>query len=345
MDKFEFKKLMIVGGTGLLGNEATKVALERGYKVGALAIDDAKADEWYPKEVDYQICDVFETSEDELVKKFEGYDALIYAVGPDDRYSPNEPAYEFFKLRLVDHAAKVLRAARTAGIKKASVCSSYFLYFDRKFPEKELSKVHPYIKVRKEQAERLLKEANDDRDGLPKLEVCIMELPYIFGVCPNRYPIWREVFLERFANGKKSIFFTKGGSVMCTTRFIGEALVGALEYGEPGKHYAIGDENLDFDTMLNTLLTGIQGKPRKIVHAPRGIASWGADLLAKRDNKKGLYHGLDLGRVIKDIQTDYFYYPEEEIVKTCNELHLTRGGVKEAILEAGKACYAPGEFK
>ena len=125
-------KNIIVGGTGLLGHEAANVALERGHEVTSLAIPDVPMDGWYPEQIKTLEGDVFELSQAELARIFKGYDAMIYAVGPDDRITPAEPAYEFFKLRLVDHAAKVFRAARDAGIKKASLCSSYFLYFDRK---------------------------------------------------------------------------------------------------------------------------------------------------------------------------------------------------------------------
>lgn len=332
-------KIMIVGGTGLLGHEATKVALERGHEVTSLAIPDADAEKWYPKEAKIVVGDVFAMTEEEICEAMKGFDAMIYAVGPDDRVTPKEPAYGFFKLRLVDYCAKVFRAARKAGVKKAALCSSYFLYFDRKFPEKKLSERHDYIKVRKEQAELIAKEAVDERDGLAPMDVCIMELPYIFGTCPNRRPIWRETFLDHFANGWPIIFFPKGGSVMTTSRHIGESLVGAIEYGVGGKHYAIGDENHDFNWMLDNLLTGIQGKPRKIWNPPVWICAMGGSMIAKKDHKKGLYHGLDYKYVMKDIQSDYFFYPEDEIEATCKELHIGRGGVQEEIVASGRMCY------
>ena len=338
-------KLIIVGGTGLLGYHATDVALERGYEVASLAIDDASSNEWYPKEVKQIIGDVFKMSEEELINVFNGFDEMIYAVGPDDRYSPNEDAYNFFRLRLVEHCAKVYRAARKAGIKKSSLCSSYFLYFDRKFPEKKLSIIHPYIKVRKEQAERIIDVCHSEMDNLPKMEICIMELPYIFGTCPYRTPLWKEMFLDRFANGRKTIYFPIGGSVMASTRHVGEALVGALQYGEDGKHYAIGVENHTFNWMLDRLLIGIQGKPRKIVNPPVWICALAAKIMRKKDLKKGIHHGLDFVHVIKDIQSDYFYYPEDEIEATSSLLHISQGGVEEALIETGRACYKPGEFK
>ena len=238
------------------------------------------------------------------------YGYIHYAFGTADRITPAEPAYDFFTRRLVDHSAKFFRAARDAGIKKASLCSSYFLYFDRKFPEKKLAEIHPYIRVRKEQAELILKEAAEERGGLPKLDVCVLELRYIFGTCPHRQPLWRAVFLDNFVNGKKTIMFPKGGSVMTTTRHVGEALVGAIEYGKGGKSYAIGDENHDFNWMLDRMLIGIQGEPRKIWNPPRRLCAMGANMMPKQDRKKGRYHGLAFKHVMSDIQTDYFYFPD-----------------------------------
>ena len=85
----------------------------------------------------------------------------VYAVGPDDRITPAAPAYVFFHERLVDAVEKVAIAVRKAGVKKFVVLNSYFAYFDRIWPEKELSKHHPYIRCRVEQAERVISAGED----------------------------------------------------------------------------------------------------------------------------------------------------------------------------------------
>ena len=173
------KKLMIVGGTGFLGFYTAKLALSKGYKVGSISIlDDDLVNKdlssWYPKEIDSTLLDVFSASEEEIAKVMKGYDYMIYAVGPDDRYTPKAPSYEFFHYRLVDCCAKVFRAAEKAGVKKAVVYNSYFAYFDRRYPEMRLAQKHPYIRCRVEQA-KLLNEQKK------KMQVVVLELPYIFG--------------------------------------------------------------------------------------------------------------------------------------------------------------------
>ena len=333
-------KIIVIGGTGLLGHEAINIALERGHEVTSMDINDAKSEEWFTKKAKSVIGNVFEMTEDEICEALKGYDAMVYAVGPDDRVIPREPAYGFFKLRLVDYAAKVFRAARRAGVKKASLCSSYFLYFDRKFPEKKLSEIHPYIKVRKEQAEVILAEAKQ-ANGLPEMDVYVMELPYIFGTCPNRMPLWKDIFLKSIdlTNDEAPVYFPNGGTVMTTTRHIGEALIGALEYGRESKHYAIGDENHPFEFMMNNLMKGyLDGKVRKIITPPKEYVAEMQDKKYQAEVAAGYYRALHPKYLMLDIQYDFFYYPEEEIDAITKELHMTRGGVEEEIIATGVAC-------
>ncbi len=333
-------KIMVFGGTGLLGHEAVEVALERGHEVTSMDINDAHSESWFTKKAKSIVGNIFTMTEEEICEVLKGYDAMVYAVGPDDRFIPSEPAYEYFKLRLVDYAAKVFRAARKAGVKKASLCSSYFLYFDRKFPEKKLSIIHPYIQVRKEQAEVILQEAKEE-NGYPELNVYVMELPYIFGTCPNREPLWKDIFLKSIdlTNDEAPVYFPNGGTVMCTSRHIGESLIGALEYGKESKHYPIGDENRTFEFMLNNLMEGyLDGKVRKIITPPKEYVAEMQDKKYQAEIAAGKYRGLHPKYLMLDIQYDFFYYTDEEIASVCEELHLTRGGVQEAIVETGKVC-------
>ncbi len=331
-------KIMVIGGTGLLGHEAVKVALERGHQVTAMDINDAKAEEWLTKDATYVIGNVFEASEEELCEQMKGFDGIVYAVGPDDRFIPSIPFLDYFRPRLVDHCAKVFRAARRAGVKKASLCSSYFLYFDRKFPEKKLSDRHPYIQVRKEQAELLLKEAKEE-NGLPELKVYVMELPYIFGTCPNRVPLWKDTFLTSIdPNVEAPVYFPNGGTVMTTSRNIGEALVGALEYGTESKSYPIGNENHTFEYMLENLMKGYLGKVRQIIAPPKEYVAEMQDKKYQAELAAGKYRGLHPKYLMLDIQYDFFYYPEEEIQAVNEELHLTQGNLEEEIIQTGKEC-------
>ncbi len=333
------KKILILGGTGFLGYYTTLLALKKGYQVGSISLDDVNLEGWYPKEVDVKHTDLFEISEDDLVEMMKGYDYMVYSVGPDDRETPVAPAYEYFHRRLVVECAKCFRAAERAGIKKSVCFNSYFAYFARKYPEMELAKKHPYIRCRVEQAKLLLEQKN-------KMEVVILEFPYIFGTMPERMPIWKDVFLDRYANGHKFIFFPKGSTTMTSVDHIAESAIGAIEYGKDGERYPVGDENKPFDFMLNTFTGAVLKKPRKVIHPGRALCAMGGNMVAKKELKKGLEPGLNFKLVMKEIMSgDKFCVEPEVLDKVCEELHISRGGLKESIEATMHRCYPDGTFK
>jgi nucleoside-diphosphate-sugar epimerase len=333
------KKLLVLGGTGFLGYYTVLDALKKGYDVTTLGIDDIKLDGWFPKEVHVRVANVFTATEEELVELMTGYDFMVYNIGPDDRVTPKAPAYEFFHVRLVDYCAKCFRAAEKAGIKKAVIFNSYFAYFDRVHPELKLAEHNPYIKARVEQAALLLEQKKN-------MEVVILELPYIFGAMPERMPLWKETLLDRFCNGQKVIFFPKGSTTMIAVQHIGEAAIGALEYGKDGERYPIGDENHTFNWMLDNMMIGIMGKKRKIINPSGRICAWGAKMtVGRKDKKAGLESGLDYGRLMTDIMSKDLVVEPDVIDKIDNELHVGRGGLEESIKVMVKRCYKDGEFK
>ena len=269
-----------------------------------------------------------------------GYDYMIYSVGPDDRETPVAPAYEYFHRRLVVECAKCFRAAERAGIKKSVCFNSYFAYFARRNPELKLAEKHPYVRCRVEQA-KLLNEQKKN------MEVVVLEFPYIFGTMPERMPIWKEVFLDRYANGHKVIFFPKGSTTMTAVEHIAESAIGALEYGKDGERYPVGDENKSFDFMLNTMTGAVLPKPRKIIHPGKALCAMGGQMVANAEKKQGKEPGLNLKLVMKEIMnSDTVSCVEPEVLdKVCEELHISRGGLKEAIEKTMHRCYPDGTFK
>ncbi len=333
------KKLLILGGTGFLGYYSAMEALKRGYEVGSISLNDVNLEGWYPKEIKVQFTDLFETPEDELVDMMKGYDYMIYSVGPDDRETPQAPAYDYFHRRLVVECAKCFRAAERAGIKKSVCFNSYFAYFARRNPELKLAEKHPYVRCRVEQAKLLLEQKK-------KMEVVILEFPYIFGTMPERMPIWKSVFLDRYANGHKFIFFPKGSTSMTAVEHIGESAIGAIEYGKDGERYPVADENQSFDFMLNTMTGAVLKKPRKIIHPAKWMCAMGGQMVANQEKKHGGEPGLNLKLVMKEIMCSDMSCIEPEVIeKVREELHYGRGGLKESIEKTMHRCYPDGTFK
>jgi hypothetical protein len=214
------------------------------------------------------------------------------------------------------------------------VYSSYFSAFDRLYPEKRLSELHPYIRCRVEQAARLIGE------GGGRMDVMVLELPYIFGAMPRRIPLWKDVFLERFFR-MPVVFFPRGGTTMIHVRGVGEAGIGALEHGAHGARYPIGDENHNFRVMLEWMEEGL-GVKKPIWQVPAGLCAMGAGMLAKREAKAGREAGLNMKRLMLDVMAHELYIPEQTTTEVSGLLGYSRGGVKEGVLEAMRACYPDG---
>lgn len=324
------KKVFVVGGTGFLGYYSSLEFLKKGLPVTTISRGNVKLGDWFPKQIEIiKDLDVFKANQEELTKAFEGFDVMVYSVGPDDRVVPETPAYDFFYEKLVVECSKVVKAAKNAGVSRVVIMNSYFAYFDRKFNGK-LSKSHPYIKARVEQAKACI---GVGKEGV--MDVMILELPYIFGCMPERKPIWRDVFLSKFEN-MNTVYLPKGGTVMVHVRDVAKTVVAASFKGKHGVRYPIGSCNMKFTEMVKIMYECL-GIEKKVSTMPAWICYFGG-LAMKRDlAKENKEAGLDSAKLMTQIMSKDFYYRPEDIV------HSDKFDVKEGIESAMKACY-PEKF-
>lgn len=330
----EGERVMIVGGTGFLGYHAALEFLKRGYQVSSLAIPDVDLEGWYPSDINILEGDVFTMSSEELKDCFRGYDAMVYAIGPDDRTTPEAPAREFFKEKMVDTSIRVFEAAGDVGVKRAVLLGSYLHYFHRELPHLNLAQHHPYIWARIEQAEAVIRVSEC------RMETMILELPYIFGSMPNRIPLWKEVFFDRLLK-MNPILYPDGGSTMVCVESVAEAIVGAVELGEHGKMYPVGDQNLRWKEMFSIMFTSI-GIQRRFIHVPYWMAEPVGHYMMWKENRRSKEPGLHLAYVFKDILSQEFYLDSRQ---SAENLGYGCCDVKAAIAKTAEACYPEGYGK
>ncbi|PZR15070.1 MAG: hypothetical protein DI536_08870 [Archangium gephyra] len=103
--------VLVFGGTGLLGGAAVDEAVSRGHGVKVVARSKKRTD------VRFERCDVTTATEDELRALCSGHDAVVYALGLDDREAHPRPALKVFLEDHVNVCTRVARAARAAGVK------------------------------------------------------------------------------------------------------------------------------------------------------------------------------------------------------------------------------------
>lgn len=324
-------RVFIVGGTGLLGYHAALEFLRRGHEVQTAAIPDIELGAWFPREIRVHEADVFSLGPRRCARLLEGFEALVYAVGPDDRHTPPAPAYDYFRARLVDGCGRVVAAAREAGVQRCTVLGSYFTHFDRLWPHKRLAAHHPYIRCRAEQAERVFAE------GGRGMRVSVLELPYIFGVMPGRAPLWKHVLVDPLRR-MPVILYPQGGSAMISAAHVGEAIVGAIERGAHGRSYPIGDENLSWDEMLGVMLRTL-GIDKTVHHIPSGVGALFGRWRRRAEARRGRENGLNYELLFRDVMSEYLYIDPAPSVRA---LRYGQGGVRDAIAETTRACCPAG---
>jgi dihydroflavonol-4-reductase len=321
-------KVFIVGGTGFIGYHTALEQLKRGNEVATVSLPDIEIGDWFPKEVKIEYGNIFEMSDDELKSLFDGYDAMVYAVGPDDRYTPKGDAYNFFYDRLVTACTRTVAAAREAGVKKCILCGSYFSYFQQQNPERKLAERHPYIRARVEQEEKVILE------GKGKMEVSVLQLPYIFGTMPERAPLWKDILIKMLYTSRK-IYYSKGGTAMVSVETVARAISGAIERGRHGTCYPISDENKTWVEMLNIMLKAMGMGHKKIITVPSFVLSLYGRKIARDYTKEGKQSGLNTALLFKDIMEKYSYIDADPIKA---ELDYTGGDIEESIIKTVKRC-------
>lgn len=321
----EKQKVVVVGGTGFLGYYAVKEFIGRGHSVTIVALPPLPEEGLFPKEVNITLANIDELDDSSIIDILKGHDAIVFAAGADDRVIPKAPAYEFFYQANVRSCKRVLSLARQSGIKRGVILSSYFLYFDRIWPEEKLSEYHPYIRSRKEQAQQSMDVS------MPDLQLMILELPYIFGSMPGRTPLWKP--LMHYINSRYPLFYMGGGTNMIAVEHVGEAIVGAIERGEGGRSYTIGDENLTWVVFLERVL-GILGKKKRIVILPTCMVRLMLRVVKLQHSLRGKEGGLDPVKFAA-IQTRNTFFDPAPAAK---ELGYGRGNLEEALKDTVHAC-------
>ncbi|MEV4598472.1 NAD(P)H-binding protein [Amycolatopsis sp. NPDC049253] len=209
-------KILVVGGSGLLGHHVLEQLRLRGHEATTVART--------PREGVDRVLDVTTASEDDLRELLAGHDGVVFAGGSDDRRVDKGPVAPRLHAGNVAPVVALLKAAREVGCTRAAVLASYYTYFDRVHPEWGLAAKHPYVRSRIEQAKLARESAG------PDLPVAIIEVPYVFGVAPGRVPEW-SVPVVKWVRSSAPLFAPRGGSAATSARGVGIVTVDALEDG------------------------------------------------------------------------------------------------------------------
>ena len=292
-------KILLIGGTGLLGAEGARQLIALGHQVRAVALPPLPAGLELPQDMELLFGNYLAFSDAEIRALLQDCEGFIFAAGVDERIEGPPPIYSLFEKYNITPLRRLLALAKECGVKHVVVLGSYFSYFAQLWPDCRLEAEHPYIRSRVDQEKLALSFADDN------MAVSILQLPYIFGAQPGRKPVW--VFLVEMINSMKgATFYPKGGSAMVTVRQVGQCMTGALLNNQGGRAYPIGFYNLTWVELLKIVHKhlGLPGKP--VVTIPTALFKLSCWLIRRKQQKRGLEGGLNLVKFARIMAKNLF---------------------------------------
>lgn len=228
-------KILVVGGTGFIGGGAAVRLAELGHEVTIAARRAAPATTPMAK-LPFIAADYVagELSPNRLAP----FDAIVFTAGNDAKQRPPGEDEATHLERANNQAVpRFFEAARTAGVSRAVYVGSFY-------PQVVPHTVERSVYVRS----RLITDERTRALATPDFAVCSVNPPYIVGHVDGLDVPWLRSHME-YALGRMPelpFFAIPGGVNFMSLDALSDAIIGALQHGEAGQAYLVGDENLSF---------------------------------------------------------------------------------------------------
>lgn len=227
-------KILVVGGTGMIGGHAALYLNSQGHDVTISGRNKPRPPSALADLPFLQGDFVARTFTTEQLSKFEG---IVFAAGNDIRHVPEGRNFDEHVLRVNGEAVPQFAAfGKQAGVRHFIHIGSFYQHV-----APHLIETSPYVRSRKMATDGVTALADKSFHALS------LDAPFVVGTIPGMTPSLFEAY-TKYAQGKLGIppFGPPGGTNFISTQSISEAVAGAIKRGETGKAYLIGDENLTF---------------------------------------------------------------------------------------------------
>ncbi|WP_284045895.1 NAD-dependent epimerase/dehydratase family protein [Paractinoplanes maris] len=283
-------RILVVGGSGLIGAHVAGVLRERGHAVTSVARAAAPG-------VDHRL-DLGTASAEQMRLVLDGHDGVVFAARTDEQRPLRRPIYPAFRRDMVEPVVRLFAAARDAGLTRGVIMGSYYTYFDRLHPQWRLPERHVYIRCRVQQAREARVAA-----GMP---VAVLELPFVFGRAGDRRPNWAPA-LDRWVRSRSPLVAPPGGTAVTSARHVAEVAADALERSS-GQDIPVADENLAWSEMISRIAAAA-GRGRRVVRLPAGAVRASLKLGGALQALGGKESGTDLTYLADLLLADLFIEP------------------------------------
>jgi len=248
-------RILVVGGAGLIGGAAALHLAGLGHAVTISGRNAPVA----PALMRLPFLKASFLDEDLDRETLARFDTLVFAAGNDIRQLPPgaDEADYFHRANSIGVPAFFARA-RAAGMRRAVYVGSYYSCVLP--PDRIAANGYTLSRLRADEGVRAL-----SADGF---RVCSLNAPFVIGHIEGVAALSVEhsvrYLMRRFAPDGPRLAVAGGGNFMSTLSFA-EAVAGAIEHGEPGKGYLVGDENWRFADYYDAILAALGSGERSEV--------------------------------------------------------------------------------
>ncbi|TEA17726.1 hypothetical protein C8034_v010040 [Colletotrichum sidae] len=250
-------RILVVGGTGLIGGHAALYLHSQGHKVtiaGRRAPSDVPALAALPFLAGDYLKGGFG------LEALSAFDAIVFAAGSDVRHVPQGQDADEHLLHVNGNAVPAFaQLARNAGVKR-------FVHIGSAYPHivpPENVAASPYIRSRQLAADGVAALASES------FHACSLDPPIVVGTVPGlRTPVF-DAYIS-YARGELPIppFAPGGGMNFMSTQSLSEAIAGALEGGGgesavSGKSVLVGDQNMTYKDFMEMFFRAV-GNPKTL---------------------------------------------------------------------------------
>ncbi|KAL3296065.1 NAD-dependent epimerase/dehydratase family protein [Colletotrichum asianum] len=246
-------KILVVGGTGMIGGHAALHLRSKGHQV---TISGRRAPAEVPALVKLPFLQGNYLRGDITAEQLALFEAVVFAAGSDVRHVPEGQGPNEHYLQANGEAVPAFaRLAREAGVR---IC----MHIGSAYPHIVPEVVHesPYVRSRKLAADGVAALAT------PYFHACSLDPPIVVGTVPGMKIPMFEAYIQ-YAEGKLPIpsFAPAGGLNFISTQSLSEAIAGAIENSETvsGRCILVGDENRTYAEYLEMFFHAVRN-PQKL---------------------------------------------------------------------------------
>ena len=313
--------VLVIGGTGFIGYHVVRALRAQGDAVSVLCRSPEAASVLFDDEVTAISGDVATLETADYMQLLQGFDAVIFAAGVDERCEVEGDPVAFFRQANVWPCEQLFAAIPHTNVRRAVLLNSIFAWIDKQQPALQLSKQHPYIRSRVEQ-DSVAHAAISASDCV----LVTIQVPWVFGAAPHRESQWTS--LVAYVRAATPLMCIRGGASMLSVTALAAAVSGALRFPAESMSLPVGDENLTYTGLMQRLAVIVGRRDRQVSPVSDGIFH---NLSALGEFVGGLFGkqagGLDMNNIADLLCREIFFDPSTSQAL----LHYTGGDLDDAL--------------